>query len=641
MADRPTYQYDQATATQGNKSRWWKEEEVGRHMVATACALEEEQRSTVEDGHLAWARLYANQRLSSLYSAGVVGSPVGLASVDSSGGSRYTYNVIQSVIDTVTSKVAKTSPRIMFLTGGGDYKQQLEAKSMTKFVDGLFYQSDAYQVGKRVCVDAQVFGDGWAKVYAEDATIKVERVFPWEVIVSETEAAYGTPSSMYHKKFIYRDVAMDLFGDTEERRGAIESARPMDTEQVGTRHSDMIPIYEGWHLPSKKGGKDGRHVIGLGLTTLADEPWTRSWFPLIPMRWADRVTGIRGIGLAEQLAGIQLEINKLLRTVQRAQHLMAVPRIYVEHGSKVLKQHINNEVGTIVEYTGSPPVVSVGAAMSPEVYNHIETLFRRAYEIAGVSMMSATGTKPSGLDAAVALREYNDLGTERLVPQGQRYERFFQDLATVMIDMARDMYRTDDEEAKVDVKVKVPGDKFLESISWSDIDLDDDAYTMKAYPVSLMPTTPAGRLQRVQELYQSGLLTDTSPAGTWARSALDFPDLESVMNLQNAALDDANRVVADIVDNGNYVAPEPYQDLALLSKTAQQSYLLGKGKGLSEAKQELLRRLIDECQRMQAPPPAPPAAPMMDPGMPPEGAPMPEPMPGPGPGPMPEPMPPQ
>jgi hypothetical protein len=317
---------------------------------------------------------------------------------------------------------------------------------------------------------------------------------------------------------------------------------------------------------------------------------------------------------------------------------MAVPRTFVEHGSKVIKSHLSNEVGTIVEYTGSAPVVAVGQAMSPEVYQHIETLFRRAYEIAGVQQMSATGEKPAGLDAGVALREYNDLGSERLVPQGQKYERFFHDLATVMIGFARDLYRaSDDPEKRVDVKVKVPGDKFLDTISWSDIDLDDDAYTMKAYPVSMLPTTPAGRLQRVQELYQSGLLTDSSPAGTWARSALDFPDLEQIMTLQNAALDDAQRHVDAIVTDGRYMAPEPYQDLALLSKLAQQSYLAGKGKGLSESRQELLRRLIDECHRMQgkATPPAPPAPPAMPgapdmmpppdgmPPMPPEAGPVP------------------
>jgi MoxR-like ATPase len=110
---------------------------------------------------------------------------------------------------------------------------------------------------------------------------------------------------------------------------------------------------------------------------------------------------------------------------------------------------------------------------------------------------------------------------------------------------------------------------------------------------------------------------------------LDFPDTEAAMSLQNAALDDAQATVARIVDEGVYEAPSEYQDLALLKAIGHQAYLRGRSTGLPDARLDLLQRLVDEADALQAevqagsapPPPAetpptmaePPPAPMQGP----------------------------
>jgi hypothetical protein len=214
----------------------------------------------------------------------------------------------------------------------------------------------------------------------------------------------------------------------------------------------------------------------------------------------------------------------------------------------------------------------------------------------------------------VALREYHDIESERFVRSGQRFEQFHLDVAKLMIALARDLY-----EHGTDLEVRAEANKSVELIRWSDVNLEQDSYVMKAWPTSILPSTPAGRLQRVQELYQSDLINDQTPKGVWARSMLDFPDLESTMSLQNAALDDAQRTVDLITEEGEYHAPEVYQDLALTAQLAQSAYLRGRSQGLAPGRLELLRRLIDECHDLQkeaatdtsttAPPPAVPAPP--------------------------------
>jgi hypothetical protein len=589
--DKPVFQYNPSGSQSNINNRWWREDDPADHVIAVARAIEANQTG-LRERSLAYARLYSNQPVDSLYATGVATSYGGKDQGDR--GERYGFNVIQSCIDTVAAKIAKNRTRVQFQTDGANFKKRQQAKGLTKFVDGCFYATNTYEEAARCFVDGEIFGDGWYKAYVDGDKIAGERVLPFELIFDETESVYGWPPSLYQRKFYYRDVAWDLFGKTPEMRLAIENASCADPGQLGTRATDMIPIYEAWHLPSSDGGDGGKHVIAVQGATLAEEKWRHTWFPFARFAWTDRVVGLRGQGIAEQLVRIQWEINKLLQVIQRSQHLMCVPRIYLERGSKVAKSHLNNDPGAIVEYTGTPPVIAPGVAVSPEIYGHLKWLIDSAYQIVGVAQLSATAQKPAGLDAAVALREFHDIESERFVRAGQRFEQFHLDIAKIMIGLARDLYTRG-----VDVAVRAEGNKSVELIRWSDVNLDADAYVMKAYPTSILPSTPAGRLQRVQELYQSDLLNDPSPKGVWARSMLDFPDLEDAMSLQNAAMDDARRVVAAIADDGEYSPPEVYMDLALTSQIAQSTYLRGRAQGMRPERLELLRRLIDDCHDLQ------------------------------------------
>ena len=125
------------------------------------------------------------------------------------------------------------------------------------------------------------------------------------------------------------------------------------------------------------------------------------------------IEGWYGTGLVEQLTPIQMELNRIALRTQQAMHLMAVPRVYVERGSQVVLSHLNNDIGNIIEYTGTPPVVNVGQAASGEVYAQFDRLYAKAYETTGISQLSAASLKPEGLNSGRAIREYNDLQTDR------------------------------------------------------------------------------------------------------------------------------------------------------------------------------------------------------------------------------------
>ncbi len=165
-------------------------------------------------------------------------------------------------------------------------------------------------------------------------------MFPGELFVDHVDGFYGQPRNFYQRKFIDRQVLMRLFPDfSDEIRQASRTTDNID--YANTTLVDQIEVLEAWHLPSGEGATDGRHVICISNATLLDEPWEKGSFPFVFVRWTDPMLGFWGEGVCADIQGMQVEINKLLMKIQRAFHLMSVPRIYVENGSKIRKSFFN------------------------------------------------------------------------------------------------------------------------------------------------------------------------------------------------------------------------------------------------------------------------------------------------------------
>ena len=379
----------------------------------------------------------------------------------------------------------------------------------------------------------------------------------------------------------------------------------------------MITVRESWHLPSGPGADDGRHCITIDGAVLGEmEPWPHQFFPFARVQWSPRLYGYWGQGLAEQLQNIQLEINKLLWVIQRSMHLMGSFKVFIENGSKIVKEHLNNDVGSIINYTGTPPMYVTPPIVAPEVYAHLQTLINKGYEQAGVSQLAASSLKPEGLNSGRAIREYNDIQTDRLAVPAKSYEQMFMDVGRLSIEVVKMIAAQDKEYA-----VKVPGRKGLASVDWNDIKLNDEDYVMQCYPVSSLPQDPAGRLATIQEYAQAGFLSPRQ-----ARRLLDFPDLDQVESLANAEEDYLTMVFDNIVDEGEYTSPDPLDDLQLSKQLCLEYYAKGKSNNLREDRLELLRRYLAQINEIEQAmmPPAPPMLPPM-PGA--TGAPLAPPMP--------------
>lgn len=515
-----------------------------------------------------------------------------------------TMNIVQSMVDTVTSKITKNKPKPSFLTTGGDWSLQSRAKKLTQFINGQFDKTKIYKAASAAFKDSCILGTGAIKIFRNGNSVCVERVFSPELIIDDNEAVYGEPRQLHQIKYIHQDVLVQMFPDKEDEiRMISENAAILGINNTFDPSSRMVKVVESWHLPSGVEAEDGKHCISINNALLWSEKWEKSYFPFVFYKWSERPLGFFGQGIAEQLTGLQLEINKILRTIQISMHLVSVPKLLVEASSKIVPAHLNNKIGGIIKYVGKPPTYAALGSVPPELFLHLDRLYTRSFEVIGVSQLSAQSTKPSGLNSGKALRTYNDLESERFLEVSYRYEQSFIEATKMFIDIAKDI----DEDLDGKYEVNSVSGKFLSTIKWSDVHMDEDTYSMQVFPTSALSGTPSDRLADIQELLAAGFISKED-----GMKLLDFPDLQQFYKFNNSGSDDIDRTIELIVEKEEYQSPEPYQNLELGIIKMQQAYLYYKTVGLGENALELFRRwmvdanvLLKKAVPQQQQPPVP------------------------------------
>lgn len=544
-----------------------------------------------------FARLYGNQ---SLYS--FAGSS--LAKLDQTTGlpqERPTFNLVQSSTDTLVSRISQSRPQPVFLTDNSDYKQRSLAKKLNNFTAGEFYHSKTYDKAGIVLRDALVQGTGIMHVYEDyDGRVAMERVLCTELFVDPNEAMYGEPRQLYRIKLVDREVLLANFPEHKQKIELAAKSYPDNSVDASKTVSDLIMVVEGWHIRSGKKMKDGRHILAISSGSLLSEEYTKDRFPFSFLHYSPRLLGFWAQGIAEQLMGTQMELNSLLFTISRAIKLVGVPRIFVEEGSKVASAAFNNEVGTIIKFRGTKPQYEVANSNAADLYAERDKLIQYGYQQCGVSALQASSQKPQGLDSGEAIRTYDDISTDRFASLSRRYDNFFVDIAYLVIDLAKDIAIRDGKYSTV-----YPNKNGTKEIDLPKAGMIEDSYIIQCFTQSSLPKDPAGRLSKVTEMIQSGMISIQE-----GRRLLDYPDLEQIEKLANASEERIFCILDDIVENGKYTPPDPFLDLALAQTLTVQYYNLYLPAKLEERKAEMLRDFFSQIQTLkQAAMPPPVAAP--------------------------------
>lgn len=605
-----------STGTKGKTAKiekqydWWNaasKKDLATQVVETATFLKTQQQYRFRQAGV-YARMYGNLPLFSF-----IGSNASkMAGQSSLPMDRPTMNVVQSCVDTKVSRIIQGKPRPVFLTDNSDYKQRTLAKQLNGFITGELYQTKAYEKSEFVLRDSDVIGTGCVKIIrTTDNRVGLDRRLVTELLVDANDALYGDPRCLYEFKLVDRALAMAMFPKDSSMISRAEKAYPDNSRESNETVSDQIMLVEAWRLPSSGEAEDGMRAIACSAGLIDDSKWRRKGFPFAFLHSSPRMLGMWGQGCPERLMGTQVEINKLLMTISKSINLVGVPRVFVEDGSKIVKAHLNNDVGAIVTYRGTKPSYEVAQCMPQEVYAQLQRLIEYGYQQEGISQLAASSVKPAGLDSGEAQREYNANQTDRLAALNARYDQWFIDLSYKIMDEAIDIAEDTGKYSTV-----YPNKDGTREVNLPDISkLKDNPFVIQCFNASSLPRDPAGRKQEVVEMMQAQLITPEE-----GRRLLDFPDLEQTNKLENAGEERILQMLDEIVEEGKAQSPDPFTNIELAIKLTTQYYNLYSGAGLEEKKAQMLRdffTLLLDLKSKAMPPPMAQGAAMAAPEAPP------------------------
>jgi hypothetical protein len=526
-------------------------------------------------------------------------------------------NVIANATDAILAEVTQTKPRPMFVTIGGSWGDQQRAKRLTYYCDAKFQACSVRELAEQAARDAIIAGLGILRPYVDPARqeVLVERIFPLNFFIDDHGCVDVAPRSFYVRHLLDRHHAIRMWPDKEEELRHAPGPDAGKWYYGEYRTEDVVEVWEVVHLPSSRVEErsdevdpevcDGRHSIVVKGAVLYDAHYYEPEPPFAFVRAVRPVRGFWGESLVCRAESTQVELNKLLVRIQDAMHLHARPIVFLPRQAKVVKAHITNKVGAIVEYDGNvPPTQFTPSSMPPDVYEYVKDLKKEIYGLMGVSELSARSLKPAGLDSGVAIDTYNDVQSRRMISLERSYEDLYVQLARRVVCLERVIAEEDPSHEVVYEKRR--GNQ-REVIRWREIDLEADRYRVQVFPASAFPTNPAHKIDVLKGMLDSGAIDHQS----FYELALDVPDLESVRDRVVAPIELVHQRLDMMLEEGEYLPPEPYMDLDMALREGMIAVQRAEIAGAPEENVDLLRQWLVEVEwRMPRPTPAPMPVPM-------------------------------
>ncbi len=474
-------------------------------------------------------------------------------------------NVARSVINTALALVAANPVRTMALTTGADFSLQRRAKKMTRYLDGLDEQRSTHEDILTMVLDGMLVGSGFVEVM-ENKHVKTptyDRCMLDEILVDEELARNGKTDEMHRVKWTDYDVLIRKYPDHKQAILAAKEAR----YENGAGMDEAVKVVRSWKLPSEPGAGDGRYAMTIGGATFVYKKYERMEFPIKHFRWSRPSVGYYGTSLMDEAAGMQMEIEELIDYVATAIRQFTFPMLAVQQqdASQLKKLKPMPGVGLVMTFKDTPAQILAQRPVSPDIVNRIDHLIQHMYRLTGVGEMAAHARKPPDVRSAEALSEVRNVESQRFILQ-------FQEINRVKIELSReDIYVSKKMMEKGGApKVVWRAKNMARQIDWSEVSMEDDAYTLSMMPVGITSLTPQGRFDRIMNLVERGLIPHNK-----ALKLLDMPDVEHETELEIAEALDIDACIENLRDEKDEEVDD-VQNLELMLPRIKQAYLLDR-----------------------------------------------------------------
>ncbi|MCQ2587930.1 MAG: hypothetical protein MJ174_07430 [Treponema sp.] len=474
-------------------------------------------------------------------------------------------NVIKSCIDTLTSKIAQSKVRPFFNTQNGSFKDIQIVKQAQAFFD-LFY--DAQNVNKKVSEafrDSCIFDTG--VIYINEKTKEVLKALPFQVYVRPAERNYGKITRVYYEQ---KDYPVTLLPDY------LEYETNADYVHYG--------LYYDTYNKTKAYICDD-HVVLI-------EPYNAEVIPFIFLHYCSPIISNTSQSIVDMLNSIQLEIDNLMMKIKDASQLNPANTYFLPQDSNVKATQLNNRVGNVITYkatpnmTGSPVTVATPAFIDGQYMALIEELKQSAYELVGISQLSAMSTKPTGLNSGVALSTMENIESDRFETQLNQVIRCYVDIAkTCLAIFPKEETILPESNNRINVK-------------WADIVEEANKMVVQFSAADSLSKDPSTKLEQLQQLAMAGIIPPSRIA-----QFMELPDIQSGYALANNAVNAVLSVINDCIEKDIYKVPS-FIPFEMLQEEIINTQLSLKAAASSENDNmkdiEKLDRLLEDVEKQKA-----------------------------------------
>lgn len=440
-------------------------------------------------------------------------------------------NVIKSCIDTLSSKIAQSKVRPFFNCVNGSFKDIQTVKSAQQFFDQYY---DAEDVNKKVSEafrDACIFENGY--VFIDVDSKKIDKALPWQVYERPSELSYGKVTRTYYERKDYPITLLPakVFNAIKDKIGLAEYV-------TYGLYFDTVNKVKVYYIPEYD------YVL--------EESFEAERTPFIHIYYNCPVSGNTSNSVVDMLYTIQLEINTLMNKIKDASQLNIAMTYLIPKGSGLKTGQLNNRIGNIIEYeptsnmTGSPVTVSTPSFIDPQYMALLNELIQKAYELVGISALSAQSKKPTGLNSGIALSTMEDVESERFETQLNQVIKSYVDIARTCLEVF-----PKDEDILPEVTTRM-------TIKWGDIVEESKKMQIQFSSADALSKDPSQKLQQLIALAQAGVIPQSRIS-----QFMEIPDLQGGYSIANNAINAVMSIIQDCVNNDVFDIPE-YIPLSLL-----------------------------------------------------------------------------
>lgn len=468
-------------------------------------------------------------------------------------------NVIRSCIDTLGSKIASQKVTPFFNTVNGTFREIQVVKAAQQFFDILYDELNVNKTVVQAFVDSCITDRGI--IYVNRDNKNIERIQPWQFFFDPKEYAYG---QLTHCAFKKTDYPTSLL-----------------TEKTDLK---TVTLHEYWNT------KEHIHATYIEeLNKVTTEKWEANILPFAILRWSNPIKASSSTCVVDLLFGIQKQINYLLTQIKDASRSSFGIKYIVPTDSDVKVNRLNNSNGEVVEYTpqmtpnGVMPVQPITPAfMDAQWFTALQQFKQDAYEMVGISQLSAMSQKPQGLNSGVGLQTMEDIESDRFETQLNSVIRVYVDIAKICMEVFDPL------------EPILPSSIYRGHITWKDITEARNLMSIQFSSLDKISKDPVVKQQIISQWVNAGYISRAH-----AGQLMEIPDDSRGYSLMNNSLNAVMSVIDDCIERDIYEVPI-YVDMALLKEEITSTLLsLKAAQNPNNAVDiEKLQKLMFEVEKM-------------------------------------------